>query len=233
MKDTFPQRPEVSDDGIGVVLVGDFNPKIYQPAWFASQNLLRASEAESANIELIHPDFTSFSTDVLVMQVTRNRFLLTTKSSAYRSHLKDLVLGTFRLLAHTPLTQMGINTWVRVRFRNDQDWHRFGHFLLPKSPWEGLLAKPGTSFVSVRGARLDELAGWVEVTAEPVRGSTNEVVVRVNDHCERSSNSPSGSADFFLDIIERDYDKIISRSRELMDGVLERFSEQRTFDDGV
>lgn len=232
MIDHHPQRPEVSSDDYSVVLIGDFNPKICQPAWFAAQALIRESEAEAANVEIIHSDFTSFSTDWFVMQIARDRFSATAKSSAYKEHLRDLVLGTFHKLSHTPLTQMGINYSARVRFKSDVDWHCFGHFLSPKAPWAGLLTKPGMRSVSVEGARPDDLLGCVVVSAEPIRGGANEAIVRVNDHCERPRDMRSEGVNFFLEIIERDYDKVINRSKDLVNGLLTRFSEQETFDDG-
>lgn len=233
MIENRPQRPEISGEDFSVVLIGDFNPKIYQPAWFASQGLLRESEAEAANVEIIHADFTSFSTDWFVMQAARDRFSLTVKSSAYRGHLRDLVLGTFYNLSHTPLLQMGLNYGARLRFKNDCDWHCFGHFLLPKSPWSGLLANPGMRSISVQGVRPDKLPGFVVVMADPIQGGTNEVMLRVNDHCERSGDERTVGAGFFIEVLESDYDNIIDRSKKIVEGTLDRFVEQKVFDDGV
>lgn len=227
-----PQRPETVGEELSIVLIGDFNPKIFQPAWFVSQSLLRASEAEASNIELVHADFTSFSTDWFVMQVARDRFTITVKSSAYKSHLRDLVLGTFHNLSHTPLTQMGINYSARLRFINERDWHCFGHFLLPKNPWSGLLNTPGMRSVSVEGKRPDEIPGLIVVTADPVRNMNNEAILRVNDHCERSLEDKSAGAMFFTEIIEKDYDMVIDRSKKLLDDLIKRFLDQSSFEDG-
>lgn len=233
MIENRPQRPEIAGEELSVVLTGDFNPKIYQPAWFVSQGLLRGSEADSANIELIHTDFTSFSTDWFVMQVTRERFTLTVKSSAYRQHLRDLMLGTFHNLSHSPLAQMGLNYSTRLRFQNDQDWHCFGHFLLPKKPWAGLLTTPGLRSVAVEGRRPDDLSGFVIVSADPIPNMNNEVALRVNDHCERAKDDKSVGASFFLEVVERDYDKIMDRSKALLEDLVERYLEQKIFDDGI
>jgi hypothetical protein len=42
------KTPEIQ--GMSIVLVGGFNPKIFHPAWFAAQKLIREKEAEEANI---------------------------------------------------------------------------------------------------------------------------------------------------------------------------------------
>ena len=54
-------RPEVL--GVSVVALGSFNPAIFQPLWFSSNNLVRKEEAEGAEIKIIHHDVTMFSTE--------------------------------------------------------------------------------------------------------------------------------------------------------------------------
>ncbi len=39
-----------------IVLLDDFNPKIFHPAWFAAENLIGKQDAESAKVEVIHQD---------------------------------------------------------------------------------------------------------------------------------------------------------------------------------
>lgn len=56
-------QPEI--DEVGVVLVGSLNPAIFTPAWFALHGLLPESAAESAELEVAHPQLTRFSTDWL------------------------------------------------------------------------------------------------------------------------------------------------------------------------
>jgi len=227
-----PQPPEESAEDFSIVLVGDFNPKIYQPSWFASQGLLRESEAEAAKVEIIHTDFTSFSTDWFVMQIARDRFTLTVNSSAYREHLRDLVLGTFHKLSHTPISQMGVNYSARLRFKSTLDWNCFGHFLLPKSPFAGLLIDPGMRSFAVQGKRPDDRLGYIILMADPVLGTQDEAKLRVNDHIERPLDAKSVSADFFLEILEQDYDVIINRSKELANRLIDKFVEHKIFDDG-
>jgi hypothetical protein len=43
--------PEIS--GGTVVLLGSFNPKIFQPEWFARQKLLPQAEADASEIKVI------------------------------------------------------------------------------------------------------------------------------------------------------------------------------------
>lgn len=227
-----PQRPEVVAQEFAIVLIGDFNPKIYQPSWFAYQQLVRQSEAESAAIELIHSDFTSFSTEWFVLQVARERFSVTVKSSAFRQHLHDLVVGTFNLLSHTPLRQMGINAMTRLRFRNNADWHAFGHFLVPKSHWAPILREPGTRAVTIEGVRDDSRPGHVGVIAEPVRGALNEAVIRVNDHYEGDKHEKEPSAAYLMGALSQCFAASLGRAETIADRLVETYLQQTAFDDG-
>ena len=60
--------------GLTIVLIGDFNPTIFQPAWFAAQGFITDEEARTAAIGIIHPDVTAFELSWLKLQVDRERF---------------------------------------------------------------------------------------------------------------------------------------------------------------
>jgi len=70
--------------GINIVILGSFNPKIFQPAWFAANELIRKLEAEEADTEIIHNDISIFRIgDWLRLEVTRDRFNASTEQEAY------------------------------------------------------------------------------------------------------------------------------------------------------
>ena len=90
---TTATKPEFS--GLNIVLLGDFNPKIFQPAWFAAEGLLQKKETDRAKIEVFHHEISIFELDWLRLQVTRERFAVETTQEPYYEPLRDLVLGTF------------------------------------------------------------------------------------------------------------------------------------------
>ena len=49
--------------GHSIVLIGDFNTSIFHPRWFAVQGLLRESEVQGAEIEIMHRDIAVFRLD--------------------------------------------------------------------------------------------------------------------------------------------------------------------------
>src|SRR5262245_20635588 len=118
-------------EAISIVLLGKFNPAIFQPAWFGAQGLLRPAEAENAKIELIRPEFSKFATDWFNLEVIDARFSAFTKNTSMYEALKDLVIGTFRLLQHTPVHQLDLISEAHIRVEKEEEWHALGHRLVP------------------------------------------------------------------------------------------------------
>ncbi|OGA37077.1 MAG: hypothetical protein A3G26_04805 [Betaproteobacteria bacterium RIFCSPLOWO2_12_FULL_65_110] len=229
-------KPETVGEETAIVLVGDLNPKIFHPAWFAMQGLIRSSEAEKAEVEIVHQDLASFSLEWVTIQVTRDRFAAVTKSSAFRTHMRDLVAGTFTKLRHTPTRQLGINYTQRYRFPEKGEWHNFGHYLAPKSPWRSLLVSPGMRGIRIEGGRPDDdRRGFVLVTAEPAEPDVATIQIQVNDHFEAPQDA--GAADgertgYFVEIIEKDFETSLGRADKIISTLIARFTEQKEFDDG-
>ncbi|WP_295406994.1 hypothetical protein [uncultured Thiocystis sp.] len=228
------QRPTIEGEEIAIVLIGDFNPMIFQPAWFALEGLIRRSEAEEADIEIMHHDIASFRLDWVSVDVLADRFSAKIRSSAFRVSLRDLIVGTFSTLRHTPTKQLGINLTQRWRFATDAEWHNFGHYLAPKSPWNELLVQPGMRGIHVQGSRPDDMLGHVLVSAEPDRSGF--VSLRVNDHFELPKDAETGGTAatmYFVEKIESDFDASLQRAEQLIEGLITGFLSQEHFDDGT
>lgn len=128
-------------ESMSIVLVGNFNPVIFQPAWLAANGLLPAEEVKDPKVQVIHPDLASFTADWVNVQVVPTRFQALTMDAARYEPLKDLVVGIFALLEHAPFTQMGIN--CDAHFEPPQDVRdRIGDALAPKPPWTSTMQEP-------------------------------------------------------------------------------------------
>lgn len=170
--------------GISIVFLGDFNPKIFQPAWFASENLIRVTEAEEADIKIINPEIVIFKLEWLEIQVTRDRCSFMTTQDAYFEVVRDLCLSTFRLLRHTPIQKMGINRDLHFKMKSIEEWHAFGHKVAPKKLWANSLKNPGLISLTIEGVREDELKGYIRVKVEPSRRVHPGIYIQINDHYE-------------------------------------------------
>lgn len=194
--------PKLEIDGHSIVFLGSFNPQIFQPAWFSNQNLIRKEEAETAKIEIIHREVVTFSTDWFRLEVTPERIILSTNQSQYYEPLRDIVLGTFRILHHTPIAKMGLNRDHHFLMASEEAWHAIGHKLAPKDPWCSILEKPGMASLTMQGKRPDQYKGAINVRVEPSGRVKPGVFVLVNDHFELKEEESLQGAEKFLEMLE-------------------------------
>jgi hypothetical protein len=205
-----PIKSEI--DGHTIVLVGSLNPQIFQPAWFSSQNLLKKDEAEGANIEIISRELVIFSTGWLRIEVFPERVVFATAQTQAFEWLRDLALGTFKVLHHTPINKLGINRDIHFRIETEEKWHAIGHRLAPKEVWKDLLKSPGMAGLTMRGSRPDEHKGALNVRVEPSTKVKPGVFINVNDHYEQDSPEVSPGADKMLELLEASWATSLARS---------------------
>lgn len=208
-----------------IVLLGNFNPKIFQPAWFASEGLLKQQEADEATIEIIHSTLVIFQADWLRLEVTQDRFNARTSLEPYDRVLRDLVLGTFSLLQYTPIMQMGINRQMHFQVDSTETWHKAGNTLAPKEIWEGVLTQPGMLSVQMRESeRVDGFKGNINVKIEPSTRVHPGIFFTVNDHIERKDSESSEGAREIMDILGSHWETSYKRSAEIITTMLERIA---------
>lgn len=212
--------PRLEIEGRTITLVGSFNPKIFQPAWFAAQGLIRQEEEEAAEIKLIHPAVASFTTAWLVLEVTADRFSAGTTQNAFYEPLRDLVLGTFRLLRHTPIRMMGLNRDSHFRMPSEEAWHAFGHRLAPKEVWEGILESPGVRSLTMEGQRPDGLNGYIRVRVEPSARVPPGVFVQINDHYVVEQEETLQGSDEIINILDQEWRNAVERSLKITDSLM-------------
>jgi hypothetical protein len=198
--------------GHHIVLLGDFNPKIFQPAWFAAQELIGKAEAENADIEIVHPEVVIFRLNWLRLEVTRERFSAGTIQDSFEEVTRDLVLGTFRILSHTPIKKIGINTEAHFEVGSIEKYHSIGHTLAPKEVWNDLLLKPGLRSLTMEGVRPDGIKGQIQVTVEPSLRVQPGLYIRINDHFEVDNPDSVLGSDEIVAIIEKNWPLTVERA---------------------
>ncbi len=182
-------HPEISSSI--VVLLGNFNPKIFQPEWFARQQLISDAEAEAADVKIILPQISHFETDRFGIQVTTDRFSALTPPSVSAAPLRDLVQGTFYVLEHTPVTAMGLNRQMHFPMDSEAQWHRLGDKLAPKDGWSGVLpGRPGLLSMWVQSEN-DKLPGALfRAKVEPSTAIQHGVFFETNEHYPAPQTEP-------------------------------------------
>jgi len=177
-------------EGASIVLLGSFNPGIFQPAWFGAHGLIRPEEADTATINVIHPEVCAFATSWFSIQVLRDRFVAQASDAGHYLALCDLVLGVFQLLEHTPFDKMGLNRFLHFRMPSEEQWHAVGDLLAPKEPWHGILRRPGLRSLYIQDAPEELASGGTTVKAmpfirvEPSLAVSPGVFIEVNKHHE-------------------------------------------------
>ncbi len=214
------KKPEI--EGMNIVFRGDFNPKIFQPAWFAAQGLIRNEEADEATVEIIHPTIVVFTLDWLQIQIEPNRFYAGTNQSPYFEILKDLILGTFRILNHTPIKMIGINYNSHFPMDSEDAWHDVGHRVAPKDMWNKILKKPGLRSLTMQGERPDDHKGRIAVRIEPSNRARHGVFININDHYELKDPESVLGCEAIIDMLESEWKSSVTRSQRIAITILEQ-----------
>jgi hypothetical protein len=208
--------------GVSIVLLGHFTPVIFQPLWFSTQNLLSKSEAEAAQVELIHPRATIFSANWLQVNVIEDRFQAATAQVPYFEMLRDLVSGAFQVLNQTPVQALGINCDFHFPLGSEERWHGFGHKVAPKELWSKTLKSPGLLSLTMTSLRSDEYEGHIQVRVEPSIRVRFGVYINVNDHYQlaKAQEIQAGTAGV-VSILASKWQESMDRAHSIIKGVLD------------
>jgi hypothetical protein len=213
---------EIKEQFWSIVLRGDLNPRIFQPYWYAAQGLLGKDAAESAQIDIVHRDVSHFTLDWLDVQVFRDRFSSRTLQGGHEEALRDFVLGTFKLLRHTPVGIMGVNFVVHFSVDSVEEWHAIGHRLVPKEGlWASVLESPGTRSLLIEGKRPDGEVGYVRVKVEPSEAHHPGVFVEINDHFDRRLEGRIPPVSVMMDILSSQWSASVERAQKIVGRLME------------
>ncbi len=197
----------------GVVVIGSFNPLIFQPEWLKVNEIIGSKEAEIARqlptgVEIIHGQLVILNLASVRLEVNPGRFMVVTREAPLVL-ARDFALKCFRILSHTPVSQTGLNFGTVFRPRSRQAWDAFGDALAPKEPWRALLGEVGkkrsgglTNMRMEESARTDGYAGMRSIALSIVDRVSMDTQLDYNDHYElRGDGSPEKMKEL-LEILE-------------------------------
>ena len=179
--------------------------------------MIQQEESDHADVKIVSPEVSVFSIGWLAVEVTSDRFAVRTSQIQHLDPLRDLVRGTFALLRHTPVKQMGINRQAQFRSPSEDAWHQLGHRLAPKEPWDGLLEKPGMRRVQMQGVRPDQYKGRIAVAVEPsTKLKPYGAYIEVNDHYDLDEAEKGNECDRMMEIFIASWQTSLDRSLRIM-----------------
>ena len=208
--------------GHTLVLRGNFNPSIFQPAWFGAQSLLPNAAVASAKISIVRPEVTVFSIEWCRIEVTEDRFAIGSTHEAYFERLADLVIKTFRILIHTPVHMMGINYDVHFSAQSEEKWHEFGHKLAPKQIWKEMFANPGLRSLTIEESiRPDGHAGHIQAKVEPSTKIQPGIYININDHFVSNTQKEVADSQEIITLLEAEHQNSLARSKDFAQKIME------------
>jgi hypothetical protein len=223
------------NSGAAIVMIGSFNPVIFQPEWFARTGIIEAGQIASASVEIVHPDMTAFSLDWLKLRVVKERFAVETASPPF-IRVRDLVLRIFgEFLVHTPINQMGVNMIVHFSVGTPDMRNKIGNLLAPKDPWgdwkKDIEGEPGKletiggliSLTMMQARRTDGHAGVITAKVEPSllpHLGQHGIFMEVNDHYNLGDPRSLAGSDAAIAVLESEWERSIQRSEHIIDQIM-------------
>lgn len=208
-------------ESASIVMLGAFNPAIFQPAWLALKNLISPSDAKGAEVRLIAPQVAAFKTGGIAVEVLQERFMVQADEPQDQVRLRDLAVGVFAILGETPVSRLGLNWTYVFRLEDEGRWHEVGDQLAPKSVWSSVLrGRPGLRTMTIQGELPEGLRGQLNVKLEP----TTAPNVRVDFNYDILGPAGDGpvNADSFVELIRKHWGEARQESLRIATEVLTR-----------
>ncbi|MDO9426037.1 MAG: hypothetical protein Q7T93_04330 [Methylobacterium sp.] len=232
-------RIEPEFGGLSIILVGNFNPAIFSPQWFARCGIVSDIEAEEAELGVIHPEIAAFNIGGKSFQIETNRFSIDTSEAPWVG-ICDLVTKTFGdFLSYTPITRFGVNRQVHFRAGSEEARNRVGRTLAPLAPWgewgEKIANAPkqrrgGCVDVSMQETWVDgEWQGHVQASVQPsakLQGSSG-IYMAVNDHHELAVSDEGGGSEKAMHRLSDCFDISVRKSESIIDQIMKLVEEPK------
>jgi hypothetical protein len=218
--DGLTSMPVAEIEGATVVMLGSFNPAIFQPHWLEAQKLIRPEEAEHAKITIIQNEVADFSTEWFQLQALTGRFLISSGDPSHFSPLRDLASAIFSLLSHTPITGLGIHRHFHFRLSSKKAWNQLGHLLAPKEPWHSIMDHPGLRELTIEGSRRNLSGGILRIKVQPSIKVEFGIFMEVHEEFVHSIEEDSSDTPWVVTRLNEHWDPIMAFAAEASSHIL-------------
>jgi hypothetical protein len=212
----------IETEGTSLVLLGAFNPAIFHPAWFAWQKLIRPAEAESATVDVVHSSLTRVAFGPFRVEALPQRVTFAAEDPSQCELLRDLLIGTFRLLPHTPVRAYGINVHAHVVSSEGGLWKSVQARFVSSAALTMFGGSASLNDLEVRYSSAGPAGRRTDVRLQPSNLFDEGVFMLVNQHYDfpAASEHTEPSALPFVRSIESDFERTVTWIRGNMRSTL-------------
>lgn len=177
------EQLDVKQRESSIVLVGEFDPLIMTPHWFAKQGMIPQEDIdENLAIELVYKDLTKFSLANIHVEIQCATLILRSDHSSFDYRIHDLAISILSVLKSHEVRAVGLNLYTDVYFNSLDGWHSVGDLITPKEVW--LEAIPDSERVGMANIKMQIMkakgergvynftVGWLD-TPKAIRFSIN------------------------------------------------------------
>ena len=209
--------PSCEIDHAAIVLVGSFNPSIFQPLWMAKEGLVADDEAKDAKISVIIPDAAAFELGGwLKVDVARERFEAIA-TSARAPALLDFVSGLFRVLEHSRISLVAITRAMHFKMESMEIRNALGTRLAPPTVWPEVMERPRMGSIRMQYNRAG--GGLVHASVEP-SAQIVDVGVFVSVVEQFPIEGDAGGADKGVELVQKHFDDSFRHGRLVADALV-------------
>lgn len=200
---------------VNIVLIGTFNPAIFQPEWFRTHDLLPEAEVNAATSVrekmYVANDAAMIDFGSVKLEVITDRWAITTDRPDWFTDIGSLVTSIFDLLSHTPVKVFGANFiehWPKDRASADDVVKRW----LPLEPLAKIIGTP----VRLGGSVHSEWEGYrTTLWLEPSTQLKGGIFATQNYELTLKHGVPE-----LLTVLRRDWEKLLLRAKSVTDILL-------------
>lgn len=231
--------------GSTIVVLGNFNPRIFSPDWLEKNQLIGAADAEFArnsNDLILTAQVTRVHTEWFLLQVVEDQLILESKG-VLTPNIKDLACGIFGILGHIPVTAMGLNFIAHHKIQEKELYHFIGDSLAPKDMWyeifpeEDFHAGLETLVIKIEPASAmnepQKIRDCKRVTVSHSKQLNQAIQFIFNNHFDVANRDTEGgtSAEVAAGIIDEEWQKTWEEStgafKAILDSSVQKFNTQR------
>lgn len=140
------------------------------------------------------------------------RFEAVCIEGGYEAPLRDLVVGIFALLEHTPFEKMGLNYFAHHALEREEQWEWIERRLFVRSPFDGVLAESHLRSLVLDGRHEEAPGARIQIKVEPSIRVRPGLFVATNEHYDETGVEAGHR---LMDVLNRRWETSLSYARRV------------------